>query len=165
MKRLGYRSILLVWLGLISLSTAGAWATDHDDQAAIGAVLDALHKEASAANFEGYFSLYHDHAVFLGTDRAEYWPLAEFKSYTQARFADGTGWTYNASERFIHVSGDAAWFEERLQHEAYGETRGTGVLLRTPSGWKVAQYNLTLPIPNDLFEHIATEIAEFYANE
>jgi ketosteroid isomerase-like protein len=165
MNRIGSKSVLLVWLGLMSLGADNAWAAEHDDRAAVSAVLDALHEQAAAADFEGYFSLYHDDAVFMGTDRAEYWPLAEFKSYTQARFADGTGWTYSASERVIHLSGDAAWFEERLQHDRYGETRGTGVLLRTPSGWKVAQYNLTLPIPNDLFEHMATEIAEYYANE
>ena len=153
---------LLFWVSLVTAANAVAAV---DDEVDVGVVLDALHEQASAANYEGYFALYHDSAVFMGTDREEYWPLTEFKSYTKARFANGTGWTYHASERFIHVVGDAAWFEERLQHERYGETRGTGVLLRTQSGWKIVQYNLTLPIPNDLFDHMATEIAEFYAED
>ena len=159
-----YRLLVLLWVAVVSAAVAGAAETFSDDEVAVGAVLDTLHAQAAAANFEGYFAQYHNDAVFMGTDRSEYWPLAEFKSYTQARFADGVGWTYHASERFIHISGDTAWFEERLQHDSYGETRGTGVLLRTPSGWKVAQYNLALPIPNDLFDHMATEIAEFYSH-
>jgi ketosteroid isomerase-like protein len=34
-------------------------------------VLDALHARASAADFDGYFELYTDDAVFLGTDATE----------------------------------------------------------------------------------------------
>lgn len=163
MVQIRYMSLLIVWICGMSAAVAHAASAEFDDEAAVGVVLDDLHAQASAANFEGYFALYHDDAVFMGTDRSEYWPLAEFKSYTQARFADGVGWTYHSSERFTHINGDTAWFEERLQHERYGETRGTGVLVRTPTGWKVAQYNLTLPIPNDLFAQMATEIAEFYS--
>lgn len=100
--------------------------------------------------------------MFPGTDRGEYWPLAEFKRYTRDRFATGTGWTYQPTERHVHVSGGSAWFEERLRHDTYGEFRGTGVLLRTDDGWRIAQYNLTLPIPNARFHGIARDIERFY---
>lgn len=133
-----------------------------EDEADVAAILDALHERASRADFAGYFELYDERAVFLGTDRSEYWPLAEFKAYTQARFASGTGWTYVPTERFVHVDGDAAWFEERLRHARYGETRGTGVLLRRPAGWRIVQYNLTLPVPNELFTEIAADIESHY---
>ncbi|MEQ8857467.1 MAG: nuclear transport factor 2 family protein [Pseudomonadales bacterium] len=135
------------------------------DEAAIGRVLDSLHERAAQADFDGYFALFHDDAVFLGTDRNEYWPLAEFKAYTKSRFDSGTGWTYRTVERFVHVAGDAAWFEERLHHDRYGEMRGTGVLLDTPAGWRVAQYNLTLPIPNALFAGTASEIDAYYGQD
>jgi hypothetical protein len=36
------------------------------------------------------------------------------------------------------------------------------VLLRTGEGWRIVQYNLALPIPNELFGGIASEIAEYY---
>jgi hypothetical protein len=133
------------------------------DQTAIAEVLDALHERAAKADFEGYFALYHERAVFLGTDRDEYWPLAQFKTYARPHFDAGTGWTYHPTERFIHVAGNTAWFEERLQHASYGETRGTGVLLSTEEGWRVVQYNLTLPIPNALFKDVAADISEHYA--
>lgn len=137
----------------------------HPDEAAVGRVLDALHRRAAAADFAGYFELYDERAVFLGTDRDEYWTLSEFKEYTRSRFASGTGWTYRPTERFIHTAGDAAWFEERLQHARYGETRGTGVLLKTAAGWRIVQYNLTLPIPNALFGEIAAEVSAHYADQ
>jgi hypothetical protein len=133
------------------------------DQTAVAEVLDALHECAARADFEGYFALYHERAVFLGTDRDEYWPLAQLKAYARPHFEAGTGWTYRPTERFIHVADDTAWFEERLQHASYGETRGTGVLLRTEEGWRVVQYNLTLPIPNELFKDVAAEISDHYA--
>lgn len=130
---------------------------------AVARVLDELHARAAAADFDGYFALYAEGAVFLGTDREEYWPLEAFKAYARPRFATGTAWTYHPTERFIHRKGDVAWFEERLQHTRYGQARGTGVLVNTEGGWRVAQYNLTLPIPNDLFDGMAKEISAFYA--
>ncbi len=145
-----------------TLLLAATASADSPAKAEIGRVLVTLHQRASEADFEGYFDLYHERAVFLGTDRDEYWPLPAFKRYTRARFETGTGWTYHPVERFVHVAGDTAWFEERLRHDRYGETRGTGVLLRTRDGWKVTQYNLTLPIPNELFRDVAADIAEHY---
>jgi hypothetical protein len=154
-------------LALLLLAGTGARAADSDDsagdrEAAIAKVLDALHARAAAADYDGYFELFHPRAVFLGTDREEYWPLAEFKSYTRPRFETGQGWTYETTERFIHHAGDSAWFEERLAHARYGEMRGTGVLLRTSEGWRVVQYNLTLPLPNALFGETAATVATYY---
>ena len=63
-------------------------------QAEAEAVLDSLHRYASEAALEPYLSLFED-GVFLGTDRSERWPLAEFAPYVSARFATGTGWTYH----------------------------------------------------------------------
>ena len=157
MRRFHQSCVVTAMLLLAAATSAGTPAEEE-----IGRVLDALHQRASDADFEGYFELYHERAVFLGTDRDEYWPLPEFKRYTRERFQTGTGWTYHPTERFVHVADDAAWFEERLRHDRYGETRGTGVLLRTADGWKIAQYNLTLPIPNALFRDVADEIADHY---
>ncbi len=143
------------------LSAAHASAEDTPEQA-VAAVLDALHQKASEADYDGYFALYAERAVFLGTDRDEYWPIAEFKAYTRTRFATGVGWTYRPVERFVHLNGDTAWFEERLLHARYGETRGTGVLVREHGAWRIAQYNLALPIPNDLFFGVAEDILRHY---
>lgn len=122
---------------------------------AVRHVLDQIHEQASRADFDAYFALYTDDAVFLGTDASERWPIADFKEYTRARFATGTGWTYEMKERHVVVKGDVAWFDERLYNENLGNTRGSGVLLLTESGWKVAQYNLTMLIPNEVAREVA----------
>ena len=152
------------WILLLACWFAAA-PVSADDSAAVGAVLDELHARAASADFDGYFALYAENAVFLGTDRSEYWPLDDFKAYTRERFATGTGWTYVPIQRFVHVKGDVAWFEERLAHARYGETRGTGVLVREAGAWRLAQYNLTLPIPNDLFVDVVEDIKRHYADE
>lgn len=118
-------------------------------------VLDSLHEAASKADGKAYFALYADDAVFFGTAKEERWPISEFRPYTLKRFSSGTGWTYKATERNIYFSKDGrtAWFDERLDHSA-GEARGTGVLMLDGNKWKIVQYNLSFPVPNDLFDPI-----------
>lgn len=118
------------------------------ERTAVDSVLTDLHAAASRADWDRYFALYAPDAVFFGTDASERWDLAEFRGYASA----SSGWTYSATERhvFVAADGETAWFDERLHNDAYGECRGTGVLVRGDSGWKIVQYNLAFPIPNDL---------------
>jgi len=127
-------------------------------------VLNNLHLHASEANGKAYFDLFAQDAVFFGTDISERWNKAAFKEYGMTRFADGDGWTYHMKERNIFFSDDGrtCWFDEILNNEKYGEFRGTGVLKIVMGKWKIVQYNLLLPIPNDLFMNISKEIKEFY---
>ena len=129
-------------------------------QAAVSEVLDALHQAASDADFDLYFSLYAREAVFLGTDATERWTREEFMEYAAPRFATGTGWTYHLLERHVGVApgGETAWFDERLDNANLGETRGSGVLVMEDGGWKIAQYNLTIPVPNELARDLAQQI-------
>jgi len=153
-------------LAAIVLLLAAACAQSHPavpapdlalERAAVDSVLTDLHQAASHGAWDRYFALYAPDAVFFGTDATERWDLEEFKGYASAT----TGWTYVTTERhvFVDADGTAAWFDERLQNASYGETRGTGVLIKGDSGWKVVQYNLTIPIPNDLARAFAEQIA------
>ena len=63
---------------------------------------------------------------------------------------------------FFSDDGRTCWFDEILNNEKYGKFRGTGVLNIVMGKWKIVQYNLLLPIPNDLFMNISKEIKEFY---
>ncbi|MDA0378077.1 MAG: nuclear transport factor 2 family protein [Bacteroidetes bacterium] len=141
-------------------------ATAQDDEAAVTSTLDAVHRLASEADFEGYFDLYTDDAIFLGTDATERWTIADFKQYARPAFDRGTGWTYVMTERHVSVSadGNTAWFDERLENAAFGECRGSGVLVKQDGVWKVAQYNLTVPIPNDLLRNVAGQIRAHHDN-
>jgi hypothetical protein len=140
-------------------------AAQRDARRLIDGVLDALHERASAADGDGYFALYRQGAVFLGTDRDEYWPLPDFERYARKRFDAGQGWTYDSTERIVHLFENTAWFEERLQHARYGETRGTGVLVREQGVWRIAQYNLALPIPNAIFDQVTSDIDQHYRRQ
>lgn len=143
MKRLLPLAALLLW-------TLPTWAQTPTE--AVSAVLDQLHLKASEGDFEGYFSLYAENAVFLGTDASERWPLEIFKDYTKGRFDSGTAWTYHMIERHIDFSpsGDVAWFDELLTNNRLGLTRGTGVLIKVDGRWLFSQYHLTIPVPNEL---------------
>lgn len=137
------------------------------ERAAIDAVLDALHGAASAADGDRYFSLFADDAVFIGTDPSERWTLAEFREYARPHFDEEQGWTYVPTERQVTVGphGKTAWFHELLDNDKYGLARGTGVLVKEESGWKIAQYHLAFPIPNELSREITGRIKEWRNQE
>jgi hypothetical protein len=129
---------------------------------AVGGVLDAFHAAAAAANEEKYFSLLAPDAVFLGTDPGERWTRDEFRKWAHPYFSDGKGWTYRTAARRVSFAPDrrVAWFDEVLENASYGTCRGSGVLLLQADGsWKIAQYNLSIPIPNALTEEIVKTIA------
>ncbi|MBR9790137.1 MAG: nuclear transport factor 2 family protein [Gammaproteobacteria bacterium] len=129
----------------------------------VSTVLDSLHRYASEAKFDSYFNLYSDEAIFIGTDASETWTLEEFKNYTKPVFDRGSGWTYKSRDRHIYFSPnkDVAWFDELLDNASLGLTRGTGVLVKTDAGWKVTQYHLTIPIPNDIADSVAEQIKAY----
>ncbi len=118
----------------------------------VAVVLDDLHEAASLADGDRYFAQFAPDAVFFGTDETERWTLEEFRAYASARFERGDGWTYRVTGRHVFVSADAntAWFDETLHNEKYGACRGTGVLVKGDGAWKITQYNLTIPIPNEI---------------
>ena len=94
----------------------------------------------------------------------------DFRAFAEPYFSTGRGWTYAATERnvFLSAAGDTAWFDERLWNEGYGETRGTGVLVREgPPGspWQFTQYNLAFPVPNDLAGDLVERIRALPAED
>ena len=159
---------LLVAAGGAAVVVRPVAAGDADtDAQAVAVVLDRFHQAAAEADGAAYFALFVDDAVFLGTDVTERWTLPEFRAFAEPYFADGRGWTYTATERHVDVApgGDTAWFDEVLWNDRYGTCRGTGVLLRTPVGWRIAQYHLTIPIPNELAAELTARIREHDGRE
>jgi hypothetical protein len=66
----------------------------------------------------------------------------------------------------IDPSGTIAFFDELLDNDNYGTTRGTGVLRKVTTGegekatsrWMVAQYSLSIPIPNPIAKRVAAMV-------
>ena len=158
-------AVVALTLAVSACATAPSAPAAPCDQAAVerelGATLDALHSAASRADGRAYFDLYTPDAVFIGTDASERWTLPEFRAYAEPHFSKGKGWTYKPRTRHFqsrHACPNVVWFDELLDSENYGTSRGTGVLVRGAGGWKVAQYALTFPIPNDLAKEFTARI-------
>ena len=147
----------------LALSACGQSTDGTFASGAIGGVLDAWHAAAAAADEEKYFSYFTPDAVFLGTDASERWTRDEFRKWARPYFAKGKAWSFRSVSRWITVAPDhrVAWFDERLDTPNMGPCRGSGVLVATTSGWKIAQYNLTVPIPNDLVDEFKKRIEDY----
>lgn len=132
----------------------GAATTSNPDQQAAAQVLDLLNQYSSDADWDKYFALYRQDGIFIGTDASERWGMAEFEHYSRPT----KGWRYDLTERHLIQHGDVILFDELLNSPAYGVSRGTGTLIKTDGNWKIAQYHLSFPIPNEIAKQITAEI-------
>jgi len=137
-------------------------AAPADLTASANHMLDDFHDAAAKADEDRYFSHFDAQGLFLGTDASERWTLEEFKTFAMPYFQRDSAWTYTPVERHINLSDDGswAWFDEHLTNAKYGRCRGTGVLRRAGESWRLVQYHLTMPIPNDLAADMAARIRE-----
>jgi hypothetical protein len=135
----------------------------QNDKQKIEQVLDIFHQAAADANQKVYLESMTDNAVFLGTDASERWTKLQFSAFVKPYFSKGKGWLYTPVERNITlVTGqNSAYFDELLDSASYGKCRGTGLLLKTKLGWKIAQYSLSVPLPNPIAKDLVREIKKF----
>jgi len=140
---------------------------EHPEAAGVHRVLDDWHAAAAAADESRYFGHMAADAVFMGTDNWERWTKAEFQAWAKPRFDSGKAWTMTPRDRYVFVAldGATAWFDEFVDHPSMGECRGTGVLVREGGEWKVAQYNLSVPIPNEIVESVAGMVRQERARQ
>jgi uncharacterized protein (TIGR02246 family) len=156
-------ALLAIGLAAFVTSARAQPANVGSAAAAIGGVIDAWHASAAAADEEKYFSYFAPDAVFLGTDATERWTRDEFRAWAHPYFAKGKAWSFKSVARSISIAPDrtVAWFDEALETPNLGPCRGSGVVVATEGGWKIAQYNLSIPIPNDLVDEFKGRIDEF----
>jgi ketosteroid isomerase-like protein len=134
---------------------------------AIEQVLDDFHDAAAQADEARYFGHLAPGAVFMGTDPGERWTREEFRAWAKPYFKDESAWTFIPRDRFVFLGGGdtVAWFDEVAESAHYGACRGTGVLVKRSNVWKIAHYNLTLPIPNDQMKDVLRVISGENANQ
>ncbi len=144
--------------GLLSFASLAA-----NDEQSIDKVLNSFHQAAADAQAKPYFNLLSQDAIFLGTDATERWSKEEFKAFVVPYFSQGKGWLYTPVERNISLvkQGQVAFFDEILFSESYGTCRGSGLLVKTDQGWKISQYNLSIPMPNGLAKALVKQIKVF----
>lgn len=129
-------------------------------EAAVGAVLDDWHLAAAQADETRYFAHLREGAVFLGTDATERWTKAEFQRWAHPFFKRGKAWAFKAAKRNLSFApdGKTVWFDEELATPNLGPARGSGLLICEQGAWRIAQYNLSVPIPNALMDKIKVQI-------
>jgi ketosteroid isomerase-like protein len=133
-----------------------------DEVAGVNSLLDGWHAAAAQADEAAYFARFSPDGVFFGTDASERWKTDAFRAWAHPYFERGRAWTFTPRSRNVYISrsGTVAWFDETLDSASYGECRGTGVLQKHGSEWKIEQYNLTIPIPNELADDFVKKIRE-----
>ncbi|WP_281231014.1 nuclear transport factor 2 family protein [Flavobacterium gelatinilyticum] len=135
-----------ILLFLLAVSFANA-QTDKDQ---INKTLDAWHKAAGDVNFDSYFNVLADDAIYIGTDATENWNKKDFQAWAKPYFDQKTTWNFKALERniFFDKSGKLAWFDELLDTQMK-ICRGSGVLVKVGKEWKIKHYVLSMTVPND----------------
>ncbi len=162
MMKWGFRVAATLFLGAAVFLPSDAASSAQPDEHAVSAVIDDWHDAAAAADEERYFGHMTDGAVFLGTDASERWTKAQFRAYAHPYFAKGKAWSFRSVRRAVTFSTDGAvaWFDEDLATPNLGPSRGSGVLVFDGTAWRIAQYDLSVPIPNGLFDQVKKIIAD-----
>ena len=161
---------LMIFISLFLTSASASAAAEPDSlrieeqqhdshRAAIGQLLDGLHRAAAESDAQDYFARYTEEAVFLGTDASERWSIGEFKAYAAKPFAEGRGWRYDVVSRHLVPTGNPEiyGFDEVLSNEKLGLCRGSGLVVFDGERWRVAQYVLSMLIPNAIAESVGRD--------
>lgn len=131
--------------------------TSEQEKKEIDSMINQWHAAAAVANFDAYFNLMTDDAVFIGTDASENWNRKDFEAFSKPYFDNGKAWTFHPLERNIYIdkSGKIAWFDELLD-TSFKICRGSGVLEKQKGKWKIKHYVLSMTIPNEKSDEIVS---------
>jgi len=165
MKNSLFISLMLLSIFSWEHSTAQVKNTEKNIKAVktqINKTIGSWHKAAASANFEEYFGLMTEDAIFIGTDATENWTLPKFKKFSKPYFDSGKAWSFSTLERnlFVHENIMVAWFDELLDTHM-GICRGSGVLMKENGKWKIHHYVLSITIPNENVDEVTELKKEF----
>jgi len=139
-----------VFVLLISLIFVTSMYSQEASELVISKALDKWHADAATANGEEYFEIMDDGAIYIGTDKTEYWNKNEFQSWSKKYFDAGKAWSFKVKKRNIYFSSDkkVAWFDELLE-TWMGDCRASGVVELKNGEWKLKHYHLSVTVPNE----------------
>ncbi|MBF4983904.1 nuclear transport factor 2 family protein [Nonlabens mediterrranea] len=137
---------ILLLLTAILLYSCGSYkgiATDSIEKS-----INDWHHAAATANYDDYFNLMTNDAVFIGTDATENWQLKEFKIFSKPYFDKGKAWSFTPLERHVYQHNNVVYFDELLDTQM-GICRGSGILKKEDGVYKIAHYVLSIAVPNE----------------
>lgn len=129
------------------------------EKQALDELLTSWHNAAAVADQEAFFDLIDDNGIYIGTDSTEIWTKEAFYEWATPHFEKQKTWNFIATHRDIYFSdtGNIAWFDELIDYGS-GTLRGSGVLQKRGSDWKIMQYVLSVPVPNEKFKAVMSVI-------
>jgi ketosteroid isomerase-like protein len=132
----------------------------------VNSFLDNWHNAAARADGKAYFDAIADDGIYIGTDKSERWTKEEFYQWSKKYFDAGKAWSFKAKNRHVYFSGDdkMAWFDEIVDN-GKTEWRGSGVLELTDNGWKIKQYVLSVPVPNEIYPEVFEMIKKYESRQ
>ena len=144
-------SILLIII-LVSLQV---FAQQSKQEKQIDQFITNWHDAASRADSEAYFGAIDENGIYIGTDKTERWTKQEFYDWSRKYFEAGKAWSFVGKDRHIYLSkdGKTAWFDEVVDNGTT-EWQGSGVLVKKKGGWKIMQYVLSVPVPNEIYKEV-----------
>ncbi len=136
--------------------------TSHAQHTDVATFIDNWHLAATKADAKTFFDAMDEESVYIGTDAGERWTKTQFYAFAKPYFDKGKAWDFKAYDRDVHLSPDGkyVWFSELLT-TWMGVCRGSGILMKTPGGWKIKQYHLSVTVPNDAIKDFITLVENF----
>ncbi len=128
-------------------------AFGQSEVSTVNTFMDNWHLAAATANAFVFFDSMEENATYIGTADHERWTKSEFIAFAKPYFDKGKAWDFKPYDRDVHVTSDGehAWFSELLT-TWMGVCRGSGVLHKTSTGWKIDQYHLSVTVPNEIIK-------------
>jgi ketosteroid isomerase-like protein len=149
-------SLLFTLIYLLPFKSSG-----QQTSVEINHFIDNWHRAAANADANIFFESIAEDGIYIGTDASELWTKTEFIAFAKPYFDKGKAWDFKPRERDLHVTivGDYAWFSELLD-TWMGVCRGSGILIKTDNGWKIAQYHLAVTVPNEIIKDFISLVNE-----
>lgn len=146
---------LITIILLIATSCSSYQKIETLDKNAIETTLNSWHKAVAEFQFETYFDLMTDEAVFVGTDATEVWSKQQFMAFCKPYFDKKQTWDFKPISRNIYLqkSSQTAHFDEVLD-TWMGLCRGSGVLIKENNSWKIQHYVLSVLVPNEVVKEV-----------
>ena len=144
------KKIIPVFMLVTLVSCKSNQVQNSSSQNNVNAAVTAWHKAASEANYDNYFNLMTDDAIFIGTDANENWNKKAFQIYAKPHFDKGKAWNFKTLERHVYFDKtmQMAWFDELLDTQMK-ICRGSGILVKENKQWKIKHYVLSMTVPNE----------------
>ncbi len=134
---------------------AGFCSATGQNKMEIDRLLTEWHNAAAEADQQKFFDFIDDEGIYIGTDSTEIWTKKEFFDWSTPHFNNNKTWNFRATKRHIYFANDptVAWFDELIDYGS-GTLRGSGVLQKRNNEWKIMQYVLSLPVPNEKYKAV-----------